>query len=151
MSIDLYALCPCGSGKKIKFCCRDLADEIEKIQRMLDAGQRQACLEHIELLEKKHPGRAYLIATKAELQRQLGHEGDAGDTLQSLLELDQENPIVLAESVLLALSDEDEGVEAAIERLQRAVEASPRDPWPEKVKEALAAVAEECFRAGLLT
>ena len=151
MSIDLYALCPCGSGKKIKFCCRDLAEEIEKIQRMLNAGQRQACLEHIELLEKKYPNRAYLIATKAELQRQLGHEGDAGDTLQSLLELDQENPIVLAESVLLALSNEDEGVETAIERLQRTVEASPRDPWPEKVKEAIAAVAEECFRTGLLT
>src|SRR5438105_1463847 len=40
MTIDLYALCPCGSGKKIKFCCRDIAVEIDKVERLLEAGQR---------------------------------------------------------------------------------------------------------------
>ena len=31
MAIDPYALCPCGSGKKLKFCCSDLGSEIEKV------------------------------------------------------------------------------------------------------------------------
>jgi tetratricopeptide (TPR) repeat protein len=151
MAIDLYALCPCGSGKKIKFCCRDLAAEIEKIERMIDAGQRQACLEHIELLEKKHPNRAYLLARKAELQRELGRGAEADGTLQTLLEQEQENPMALAEAALHALAKE-EGPEVplAIDQLQRALEVSPRDPWPDKVKEALAAVADECFAAGYL-
>ena len=30
MAINPYALCPCGSGKKIKFCCGDLAGEMER-------------------------------------------------------------------------------------------------------------------------
>jgi tetratricopeptide (TPR) repeat protein len=151
MAIDLYALCPCGSGKKIKFCCRDLAGEIGKIERMMEAGQRQACLEHIELLERKYPNRTYLLARKAELQRELGREADADGTLKSLLEQERENPVALAESALLALTKEGEdSVPTAIDYLQRAVEVSPRDPWPEKVREALAAVADECFAANYL-
>jgi hypothetical protein len=45
--IDSYAYCPCGSGKKLKFCCADIADEMGKIQDMLTGGQRAACLDYI--------------------------------------------------------------------------------------------------------
>src|SRR5438093_10050311 len=120
MTIDLYALCPCGSGKKIKFCCRDIAAEIDKVERLLEAGQRQAAVDFIELAEKKHPGRAYLMARKAELQRELGLQAQADGTLRALLDREQDNPVALAESALLALDNDDEGVEVAIERLQRA-------------------------------
>jgi tetratricopeptide (TPR) repeat protein len=150
MTIDLYALCPCGSGKKIKFCCRDIAAEIDKVERLLEAGQRQAALEFIELAEKKYPGRAYLLARKAELQRELGLQTEADGTLRALLDREHDNPVALAESALLALSTEGEGVTVAIERLQRAVEVSTRDPWPDKVKEAIAAVADACTAVGYL-
>jgi hypothetical protein len=150
MTIDLYALCPCGSGKKIKFCCRDIAAEIDKVERLLEAGQRQAALEFIELAEKRYPGRAYLLARKAELQRELGLQAEADGTLRTLLDREHDNPVALAESALLALSTEGEGVAVAIERLQGAVEVSTRDPWPDKVKEAIAAVADACTAVGYL-
>ena len=58
MSLDHYASCPCGSGKKLKFCCSDLIGEMEKIQRMLEGNQRAACLEHVRSLRAKHADRA---------------------------------------------------------------------------------------------
>ena len=35
MALDHYQPCLCGSGKKLKFCCGDLAPELEKIDRMI--------------------------------------------------------------------------------------------------------------------
>lgn len=148
MAIDLYSLCPCGSGKKIKFCCRDLAGEIEKIERMLEAGQRQACLEHIEILDKKYPGRPYLVTTKAELQRELGRGDEADATLKELLSHEGGNPVARAEAALQALERQDEtGVPEAVQQLQLAIEAAG-DQWPERVFEALVAVANHSVAQG---
>ena len=38
MSIDQYSICPCGSGKKIKFCkCKDSIHEMERVlNQMID-------------------------------------------------------------------------------------------------------------------
>ncbi len=149
MPTDIYATCPCGSGKKIKFCCRDLAGEIEKIERMLEADQRQACLEHIEQLEKKYPNRTYLEATKADLLRSLGRRDEARNMVRGLLERESDNPVALAEAALAALSEQEEGVLVAIDRLQSAIEQS-QDTWSEKVFEALAAVAHISIRSGYL-
>ena len=35
MALDPYAPCPCGSGKKLKFCCHDLAPELEKVRNVI--------------------------------------------------------------------------------------------------------------------
>ena len=67
MAVDPYAMCPCGSGKKLKFCCSDLVGEIEKIHRMIEGEQPRAALRHVEQTLATHPGRASL----------LGSEGDA--------------------------------------------------------------------------
>ena len=56
MPIDAHSTCPGGTGKKIKFCCTDLLTELQKIERMLEGGQFQACLGHINRLEEKRPG-----------------------------------------------------------------------------------------------
>ena len=64
MPIDAYSPCPCGTGKKIKFCCKDLLTDLQKIERMLEGEQYMACLAHIERLEHSHPDRACLLATK---------------------------------------------------------------------------------------
>ena len=31
MPLDLYDPCPCGSGRKLKFCCRELSDDMERV------------------------------------------------------------------------------------------------------------------------
>ena len=32
--LDMYSLCPCGSGKKLKFCCQPLSTEMEKVEKL---------------------------------------------------------------------------------------------------------------------
>ena len=35
MTLDLYQFCPCGSGKKVKFCCsRDIVHELDRVLRI---------------------------------------------------------------------------------------------------------------------
>ena len=31
-TLDVYQLCPCGSGKKIKFCCQNILADMEKVK-----------------------------------------------------------------------------------------------------------------------
>jgi len=119
--IDSYAYCPCGSGKKLKFCCADIADEMGKIQDMLTGGQRAACLDYIESLEKKFPDRAYLATTKALLQSALGSEAAALATLDGFLAKEPTNPVALAEKGLVLASLQ--GPIAGIPWLQKALEA----------------------------
>src|SRR5688572_4326582 len=120
-TIDPYSLCPGGTGKKVKFCCADLVNELGQIQTMLEGGQRQACLDHIEALEKKMPDRACLVTTRALLESALGQEGKAGTTLEGFLEKNPTNPVALAELALVYAAQR--GALAGIEPLQRALEA----------------------------
>ena len=72
MSLDAYSLCPGGTGKKIKFCCPDFLPELEKIDRMIEGEQFNACLQNIDQLEQKGQFRACLMAIKSELLRVTG-------------------------------------------------------------------------------
>ncbi len=119
-SIDPYSPCPCGTGKKVKFCCPDLINELNEIQSMLEAGQRQACLDYIESLEKKHPDKACLITTRALLESALGSEAKAAATLEGYLAKDPTNPVALAELAVVYAAQR--GAIAGIEPLQRALD-----------------------------
>ena len=103
MAIDPYSPCPGGTGKKVKFCCPDLLNELEKIQKMVAADQRHACLDYIAQLEAKFPNRSCLLTTKALLQGQLGDADAARQTVDKVLEAQPENPVALAEHALLAI------------------------------------------------
>ncbi|MBA4020005.1 MAG: hypothetical protein C0483_22800 [Pirellula sp.] len=121
-ALDPYSYCPCGSGKKLKFCCQDLASEIQRIHEMLEGGQRAAALEYIESLEKKFPDRAYLVTTKALLQSILGSDDKAAATLEDFLSRHPGHPVALAEQAVVTAARH--GALAGIQPLQRALEAS---------------------------
>jgi tetratricopeptide (TPR) repeat protein len=145
MPIDPYSPCPGGTGKKVKFCCADLVGELEKIGRMLEGKQQQACLDHIERLEARFPGRACLMTTKALLQHGLGQESQARETTQKVLASNPENPIALAEAAIFGISET--GALAAVEPLQRAIAASG-STIDSKVFEAIGIVAVSLLNEG---
>ena len=122
MAIDPYAACPGGTGKKIKFCCPDLVNELDKVQKLLEAEQRAACLEYIDSLEAKFPDRACLLSVKAMLQAQLGERTKADATLATYMDKYPDNPVALAEVATLKATEE--GGAAAVPPLQRALAAS---------------------------
>jgi len=146
MAIDPYSPCPAGTGKKLKFCCADLITEIEGIHRMLEGEQRLACLEHIERLQAKYPGRACLLTTKALLELELGRADEARKTVAAVLEQAPTNPVALAESALL--ETQDHGPVAGITPLQHAIAAS-ESPMPDVVVQAINALAQSLLMSGV--
>lgn len=65
--MDLYDPCPCGSGKKFKWCCQPIYADIEKAFRQDDDGQHEAAIQTLDSLAKEHGGNPEVWGRKAEL------------------------------------------------------------------------------------
>lgn len=145
MPVDPYALCPCGSGKKLKFCCSDLVGEIEKIHRMIEGEQPRAALRHVEQTLATHPDRASLLDLKATLELSLGEIEAARKTVAKFVAANPESPTAHAcRALLLAELRESR---PAIESLQKALTLVERE-MPLRVYEALGAVGGALLEAG---
>lgn len=59
MANDPYAKCPCGSGKKLKFCCGDILTDIQRALRLRE-NQPEAAIKLLRDLLKKHPDKDVL-------------------------------------------------------------------------------------------
>ena len=73
MDLDTNQLCPGGTGKKIRFCCKDLVRELDKIVRLMEGGQRRAALE----------ARARELGVDGQLHLP-GHRDDAAAALAAM-------------------------------------------------------------------
>jgi tetratricopeptide (TPR) repeat protein len=122
MAIDPYSSCPCGSGKKVKFCCAALTDEMELIQKMLEGQQRVACLDHVESLDRKHPDQPFLLGVRSMLEIQLERFEDAEKTVRRFRETCPDNPIAWTETTLLRLTQGE--IVEAVAALQQALRLS---------------------------
>ncbi|HBE66765.1 MAG TPA: hypothetical protein DDW52_01320 [Planctomycetaceae bacterium] len=97
MSIDQYAPCPCGNGKKVKFCkCVDNAQDLEKVYKLIQGGQAVAALDRINQLLQEAPNTAWLLATKSELSLQLQEFEVFIQTSERFLQLKPDNPLALS-------------------------------------------------------
>jgi tetratricopeptide (TPR) repeat protein len=54
MPLDPYVSCPCGSGKKFKWCCAPFYPQVEKAFGQERVGQHEAALQTIRELTKTH-------------------------------------------------------------------------------------------------
>lgn len=96
MATDHYAPCPCGSGKKLKFCkCVDNPQDLDKINRLIEGGQEVAALDRINQLLKKTPNAAWLLAIKAELSIAMGDFEMFRETANRFHKLKPDNPLAL--------------------------------------------------------
>ena len=96
------SFCPCGSGKKIKFCCNDRLTELKKLDRMLEGEQYIACLQHIERLMEADANRdrACMLAMKCKALQHANREDELAKTAAAFLEKHPNNQIALAEAGL---------------------------------------------------
>ncbi|TWT88667.1 hypothetical protein Mal64_21540 [Pseudobythopirellula maris] len=102
MSVDPYSPCPCGSGKKLKFCCGDLLGDIEKIHAMVEGDQPRAALKRLEQTLQKAPGRPSLLDLKASIELSIGDHDAAEQTVGQLVEVDPNSPSAHALAAMLA-------------------------------------------------
>ena len=129
MTLDQYQQCPGGLDKKIKFCCKDLVGELDKISRSVEGQQYEAALRQIDRSLVEHPDRQCLCAIKCTILIQTGQVEKAKTAVQDFLRIAPENPIGLAEAAVLAatspnVTPEMEPEEAARQRelaLQQSV------------------------------
>ncbi|MBX3426444.1 MAG: hypothetical protein KF688_12250 [Pirellulales bacterium] len=145
MSVDPYAPCPCGSGKKLKFCCSDLVHEIEKIDKLIHADQPRAALARCEQLLTKEPNRASLLDLAAMLKLSLEDVDGAAAIVQTFLAAHPDSPTAHAQAALVATAREDAAT--AVGELQSAFEHCGND-LPQRVFEAIGAVGHALLLAG---
>lgn len=124
MPIDIYALCPCGSGKKFKFCCHALGDDMDRIIRLLEGNQPHVALQQLDQLAKKHPRNAWVGTTRGMLLLELNEATTARDVLVHVLEEhpDNEMAIVLYAAAMIRA----EGFDKAKRAINRAFQKSAK-------------------------
>lgn len=123
--VDPYALCPCGSGQKFKWCCIKVEPYAERAKRLLESGQLDGALAVIEEGLSKAADNPWLMTQKAITQVDLGHLDDAKATLTRLLEL---QPGHRSGSTLLTrLVLETESVAKGVLQFQSVLRNTPRD------------------------
>lgn len=107
MPFDAYSRCPAGTGKKVKFCCPNNWQDLEKINRLIEGEQFRAALQLVDQLLAKQPNRACLWVYKTVLERASGSFGDAVKAADEFLSRFPDNPVALAERVItLALQND---------------------------------------------
>ena len=124
MPIDPYSPCPGGTGKKVKFCCTDLQQELDKVERMLEGEQSKACLDYVRKLDEKYAGRACLQSIRISLENAVGDHEAAHGTLSAFLKQHPDNPVALAEQAIDQAAHGDPL--AGIPWLQKALEVCAR-------------------------
>ena len=148
MTLDQYQMCPCGSGKKVKFCCsRDIVNDLDRLDQMIQGEQRLAAIEKIESLLAKHPDRASLLMVRAEVELGLKEYEKARETSNQLLKIAPTNPSVLALPAILDIV-EGRSVLQAVEDLQTAFSAV-ENVVTARMYEAVMLVAMTLLKSGL--
>lgn len=99
--MDPYAPCPCGSGKKVKFCCQAILPEMAKIERLQENNQPRMALQLIEKLLADHEDNGWLQTQRALALLNDQRPADARDGLLPYLRKEPDHPMANA---LLALA-----------------------------------------------
>lgn len=128
MSLDQYSYCPCGNGKKIKFCkCNEHFQEMQVIHRMIVGEQNVAALDRINANLKTLPSEPWLLAMKCELLLQLSELESLEETSAKFIRLQPDNPLAKLYRSLVAVvrGNTEEGATLMLQAIADATEALP--------------------------
>ena len=93
--MDPYASCPCGSGKKFKWCCQPIDAGIRKAMEQEAHGQHDTALRVLDELTKEHPGNPQVSGQRARLLYAHGQTEAAEEVLQKAFDLNPSYPFGL--------------------------------------------------------
>jgi tetratricopeptide (TPR) repeat protein len=126
MSVDKYAVCPCGSGKKIKFCkCKDSVSELDRVLKMVEGGQIVPALDQLASILDEHPDAAWALAIRGRLLLDLREYETLRDNADRFIRLQPSNPLALTQRAAAKLFHGD--VEEATGSILEALTESGRD------------------------
>ncbi|MCA9118156.1 MAG: hypothetical protein KDA79_23955, partial [Planctomycetaceae bacterium] len=145
MSTDVYQLCPCGSGKKLKFCCQAIAGDMEKISRLQETNQNRRAMQKLEDLARKHPANPWVVTTRAAVLLAEGHSAEARTVLEPFVNEHPEHEFALVLYAGAVFSED--GYEAARGVVHLAFQRCPAS-CPEMVSGLALGVAGYMFGTG---
>ena len=126
MSVDKYAVCPCGSGKKIKFCkCKESIDEMDRVVNMVNGGQIVPALDRLSEVLQTHPDAAWALAIRGRLLLDLREYETLNENADRFIRLQPSNPLALTQRAAANLFRGQ--VEPATESMLNALTESGRD------------------------
>src|SRR5438105_3729773 len=92
MAIDPYDPCPCGSGKKFKWCCQPIYVAINKAFQQDADGQHDAALRLMDEVTSQHADNPEAWGRKAQLLYENERVDDAEKALDKAFELNPTYP-----------------------------------------------------------
>jgi tetratricopeptide (TPR) repeat protein len=92
MALDPYASCPCGSGKKYRWCCQPIDRELHRAYEQEANGQHDTALRIIDEVIAAHSGNPQGYGQKAELLYKLGRAEEAEAALEKAFALNANYP-----------------------------------------------------------
>ena len=87
MSYDPYASCICGSGKKFKWCCQPVHQQLQNVFELESQGQHEAAMRAIDAVIVQHPTNHEVWGRKAMLLYNTGKAEEAEAALDKAFEL----------------------------------------------------------------
>ncbi len=106
MPVDAYSPCPCGSGKKFKWCCQPFFAQIERAFEQQANGQHEAAIKGMDQLAQQFPGSAEVWGKRAELLWENRRTEEAEQSIDKALEA---NPNYAFGHYLRGMMRHDEG------------------------------------------
>jgi len=95
MNIDIYEPCPCLSGKKLKFCCLEILDEMMKVMRLSQSNQTRLALKALNSLDEKAPRNPWVATSRATIYIDERQYDAACECLEPVVREHPKHPIVL--------------------------------------------------------
>ncbi len=92
MALEAYSPCPCGSGKKFKWCCQPIHAQIERAFEQEAEGQHEAALRILDEVIAQNPANPEPLGRKAQLLYENRRLEEAETTLQKALDISPKYP-----------------------------------------------------------
>jgi tetratricopeptide (TPR) repeat protein len=116
-----YDPCPCGSGKKFKWCCQAIYADIRKAQEQFEQGQQEAALRLIDQVVQAHKDNPEAWGNKAMLLARAGKIEEAEEALEAAFAINPQYPTGLLLRAQFRLNEGE--IPGALLLARRAAEA----------------------------
>ncbi len=145
MAVNPYSPCPCGSGKKFKFCCQEVLADLQRVVS-LSRNQPEIALNQLQQLAVRHPDRESVVRELVVMLLRFNRVQDALKVCTDFLKTHPDNPPTLLIYADLCLQCS--GFDAMRRILHRAFQICTRQ-FPLEVANIVTRVGVELYRRGL--
>ena len=146
MANDPYSMCPCGSGKKLKFCCGEILPDLQRAFRIRD-NQPEAAAKIFTDLLKKNPDKDVVARELTSTLYEMGQTAEARKVAADFLKSHPDHPGILLS--LAEISLKEDGFEASRRILHRTFQLCSKTQ-PLGIAYLAAMIASGMAKAGCL-